>query len=780
MTPPATVAVRALCDFTAKTGDLDLRFTPSPTALDGIVGHGLVAARRGAGWQAERALAGSHRGLQVRGRADGVDAARGRLEEIKTHKGRLDAMPANHRALHWAQARVYGALLCAELGLAEVELALVYLDIGSQQETVFTERCTAGGLQAFFEALCERYLAWAAQEQAHRAARDAALAALAFPQPQWREGQRTLAEGVYRAAVAGRCLLAQAPTGIGKTLGTLFPLLKACPEQELDKLFFLSAKTPGRALALQALASIRATSTGLPLRVVELVARDKACEHPDKACHGDSCPLARGFYDRLPAARLAATQALQEGADAVADGTESVHRTGTKRVRDIALAHQVCPYYLTQELVRWADVVVGDYNYFFDGSGLLHGLTQANDWRVAVLVDEAHNLVDRARAMYSTSLDAESLRQVRRVAPPVLKRPLDRLHRAWKAVLKAQAQTYAVVDLPDKFVATLQEAVNGITELFAAEPTRVDADLQRFYFDAMQFARLAESFGTHSMFDVSQPEIDRPRARGAGHASTLNIRNIVPAPFLKPRLASARTTVLFSATLTPPHYYADLLGLPDDTAWLEVEAPFRAEQLSVRLIDTVSTRFEHRHASAEPIARLMAQQFRAEPGNYLAFFSSFDYLDQMRQVFLRNHAEVPHWAQERRMGEAQREAFLARFDEGGQGIGFAVLGGAFAEGIDLPGRRLIGAFVATLGLPPVNAVNEEMRRRIGAQFGAGFDYTYLFPGLRKVVQAAGRVIRTPSDHGTVYLIDDRFKRPEVTRLLPRWWTVSCGSVPDTP
>ena len=254
-------------------------------------------------------------------------------------------------------------------------------------------------------------------------------------------------------------------------------------------------------------------------------------------------------------------------------------------------------------------------------------------------------------------------------------------------------------------------------------------------------------------------------------AATLCIRNVVPAPFLKPRFATAHTTVLFSATLTPSSFYGDTLGLPDDTAWLDVPAPFRAEQLTVRIVPGVSTRFRHRHASLAPIAQIIAEQFEASPGNYIAFFSSFDYLEQAYAEFTAKHPSVPVWPQARRMDDVQRAAFLERFQPSGQGVGFAVLGGAFGEGIDLVGTRLIGAFIATLGLPQFNPVNEEMRRRMADTFGTGYEYTYLYPGLRKVVQAAGRVIRSTSDTGTVYLIDDRFARPEVLRLLPKWWHV---------
>ncbi|RFU44625.1 ATP-dependent DNA helicase [Paraburkholderia sp. DHOC27] len=751
------VAVRALCEFTARRGDLDLRFTPAPTALEGIAGHATVAARRAAGYESEITLTGTHRSLTVRGRADGYDSALNRLEEVKTYRGDLDAMPANHRALHWAQALVYGHLLCQTRGLAELHVALVYFDIGSQRETLLTQLHGAASLQAFFIEQCERFIDWAVQEEAHRVARNAALATLAFPYDAFRSGQRELAVAVYRAARDGRALMAQAPTGIGKTLATIFPLLKACAEDRIERVFFLTAKTPGRALALDAIESLHASATGndtpLPLRTLELVARDKACEHPDKACHGESCPLARGFYDRLDAAR---STALRE------------RRLDRGNVRTAALAHEVCPYYLAQELVRWSDVVVGDYNYYYDSSAMLYALTQMNQWRVGVLVDEAHNLLDRARRMYTASLDQDTFRIARKQAPAALRKPLDRLNREWNALNRAQTDAYTVhAEVPPRLLSAAQNLIGAVTDQLAEAPLSIDETQLRFYFDAMHFVALAEQFGEHSVFDTTLVA-GRAAARSA---SRLCVRNVIPAPFLAPRYAAAHTTVMFSGTLSPQHFYRDTLGLPEHTGWLDVEGPFRAEQLQVHVAKHVSTRWRDRDRSLMPIVELIAQQYTARPGNYLGFLSSFDYLQRVVALLRERHPDMPVWAQEQGMDEAAREAFLARFRSLGRGVGFAVLGGAFSEGIDLVGERLIGAFIATLGLPQVNDVNEQMRRTMEAKFGSGYDYMYLYPGLQKVVQAAGRVIRTEQDVGVVHLIDDRYRRPEVRRLLPRWWQV---------
>jgi Rad3-related DNA helicase len=746
-----TVAVRALCEFTAKQGDLDLRFTPSPTALEGIAGHAVVASRRGEHYRAEVSLAGDYGLLHVRGRADGYDPDQNLIEEVKTFRGQFSSIPDNHRHLHWAQLRIYGHLMCEQMDMQEVNLALVYFDIGNQQETLLRETRSRAELKAIFEDHCGRFIAWAEQEMRHREARNAALASMRFPHPDFRPGQRQLAEAVFRASAGKRCLLAQAPTGIGKTVGTMFPALKAAPKENIDKLLFLAAKTPGRKLALDAAATLKAGGA-IPLRVLELTARDKACEHPDKACHGDACPLARGFYDRLPAARAAALDAPLLDRDTL---------------RTVGLAHDVCPYYLGSEMARWSDMVVGDYNYWFDGGAMLYALALERGWRVSVLADEAHNLVSRARGMYSASLARAGLRAARAVAPPSVQKPLEKVGRAWTEAGKGAPLPYQVLEsLPQKLLDSLQNATSAINEHLAAFPEPLEPALQEFYFDALQFLRLAESFGDHSLFDLTRTD---------ERDTELAIRNLVPAPFLKPRFEFAHSTTLFSATLSPWNYFADLLGMPEDTAWIDVDSPFVASQLKVDVARGISTRYQHRKASLAPIADLMAAQYEQAPGNYLAFFSSFDYLEQAADTLARRHPAIPSWRQSRRMSEAERSAFLERFTSESRGIGFAVLGGAFGEGIDLPGARLIGAFVATLGLPQVNPVNEQLRGRLQTMFGAGYDYAYLYPGLQKVVQAAGRVIRTEQDQGTVWLIDDRFARPEVLALLPAWWHVEARS-----
>ena len=772
-----SVSVRHLCEFAARAGDLDLRFTPAPSAQQGREGHVLVAQRRGPLYEAEVSLSGTHGELLVRGRADGFDAGAGQLEEFKTFRGSLDGIGTNQQLLHWAQLKVYGWLLCRARGLHHITLCLVYFDVADQSEHPQAQDWSADQLQDCCTSWCEAYLAWARQQTAHVQRRDGMLEALEFPQKPFRAGQRELAAQVYRSAVQSRHLLVQAPTGIGKTIGTLFGALRAMPVRSLDKLFYLSAKTPGRQVALDALRRLQGAHGSAvigPVRVLELVARDKACEHRDKACHGDSCPLAWGFFDRLGAARAAAAQ--QAWLDQAS-------------LRSVALAHQVCPYYLGHEMVRWSDVVVGDYNYYFDRHAMLYAMAVDAQWRFSVLVDEAHNLVPRACAMYSAELGHDDALELRVHATAAVQVAVDAWLDQWQLLQQSvsgqvPAVQWALLDeLPPAWMRCLQRVNSAIGEQLQGQTVACANALLPTYFRTLAFAALAEAFGAHSLceFDLSPlaQQADGGLQRMIEGLATLAVepgggrlclRNVVPAPFVAQRIKAADSMVLFSATLNPHDYYINLLGLPDNTPLLDIASPFAAHQLDV-LVKPLSTRRNDRSASLGALVDTMAAHYGAHPGNYLAFFGSFDYLDAALQQLRTHHPQIPAWAQGRQMDELARREFLLQFDATGQGIAFAVLGGVFGEGVDLPGRRLIGAFIATLGLPRFDQVNAAICERLQARFGRGHDYTYVYPGLQKVVQAAGRVLRSETDTGSVLLLDDRYLEPRYRALLPSWWQV---------
>ena len=744
------VAVRTLCEFAARHGDLDFRYTPAPTSEEGIAGHQAIQSKRGYGYKSEFSVTGLVLGMELSGRADGYHPHKNRLEEIKTHRGDVSRIRPHQRALHRAQLRAYGALLCRQENRRSVELALVYYDTGRDKETVLTETAKADELWQELETLCGLYKAWAEQEEHHREQRDALLANLRFPFPDFRPRQRQLAETVYKNSVRAGTLLLEAPTGLGKTLGTLFPALMAMPAAKQDRLFYLTCRNTARQLALDAVDKLQHARDELqpwPLRILELVSKDDACEPPDKACHGDSCPLAKGFFDRLP--------------DARAEAVQSKEPLTQETLANIAAGHDICPYFLAQEMARWSDLVIVDVNRLFDQSALLHGLIRQNHWQASVLVDEAHNLVGRARGMYSVQLEQQRLLKLKKTAPKPVKAALDRTARAWQALIRdhgEQAQPGFLPILPSQLLGALQAMVPVITDYLADNPP--DLALQEVMFESVAFMKLADSFGDHSLCEFQRS--------GRGRAS-LTIQNLIPADFLIERFKAAHSVLLFSATLSPGVYYRDLLGLPEDARFTSLPSPFSAGQLKVEFTPGISARQVHREASLQPVAELIAKQYRTRPGHYLAFFSSFKYAKEVSDALAKQAPDIPQRSQQPGMSAEQRRQFLADFRKPEGSIAFAVLGGVFSEGIDLPGDQLIGAFVATLGLPPFDAWHEILKERLQQRFGEGYNYTYVIPGLQKVAQAAGRVLRTPDDRGVIWLIDDRFLKRPVRGLLPTWW-----------
>lgn len=750
------VSVKTLAEFAAKSGSLDRRFTPSPTAQEGIAGHQEVVLRRPPHYQKEMSLTIQYEGLLIRGRADGYDSEAHCLEEIKTFYGDFEKLPDNHRQLHWAQARLYGWMYCRQYQRNGITLALIYFDLHNQREYRVEEHFTLPELVAYGEDLAEVYWQWQQQINARQQQLSQWIDELAFPYGSFRSAQRQMAESVYKAAATGRVLLAEAPTGTGKTLASIFPAIKAFNKTPVDKIFYLTAKTTGKQLALENLQLIASDGIDTPLRVLELTAQEKICLEPDKRCTGDSCPFARNFYDKLQQARQAAYT------------TPLLTR---QTLTQLAHTHEICPYYLGMEMSRWVDILVADFNYYFDTSALLHGLTRELNWHPYLLVDECHNLVERARQMYSAELDRSVLLAAKRLAPKPIKTSLERVNRLWLATIKTLDFSETALTLlnasPEKLNLALTGFTNDYIDFLQRHPDHPvqHTAVQEFFFAALNYLEKLELVDEDYCIDMQRPQ---PKQE------VLTLRNLIPARPLAARLAQAHSACFFSATLRPAYFYQQMLGLPDDTVYLQVPSPFASQQLQVKVARHISTRYRDRSTAIGPLCDIIEQQVTAATGNYLAFFSSYEFLQQIERELQQrlSSANVTVITQSRRMSEQDREAFIERFTHEQNLLGLAVLGGAFSEGVDLPGDALKGAFIATLGLPQINPVTEHLRQRLQQVFQQGYHFAYLYPGIQKVVQAAGRVIRTQEDTGYLWLLDDRFAQHEVRQLLPEWWEIS--------
>lgn len=758
-----TLPVRQLVEFLLHTGSIDNRFTGFDRALEGARLHRKLQKEAVAAhpdYAAEVSLRHTLTAAEVEytieGRADGIFTAPDgivTIDEIKTTALPADAITGEQSPEHWAQGQVYAFIYGVQHDLPRLRVQLTYYQVDEELTLRFSRDHTIGELTGIVTGLLEQYAPWARRAASWREQRAAGLAAMRFPFDGYRPGQKAMIGEVYRVCAGGGQLLCQAPTGIGKTISVLFPALKAVGEG--GPVFYLTARGTTRAAAEAALASLHAANPGLALRSITLTAKDKICLCESRECTPEACPYANGYFDRI---KPALWQALDETA------------LTAETLQAAARRHTVCPFELGLDLSLWCDVVVGDYNYLFDPVvSLKRFFETAGDY--IFLIDEAHNLPDRARDMHSESLLKSSFVQARKLLGKGKSRLKTALGRANAALLDwrrrceeegGRAKTLMRPERDEELDRVLQRLCDPLEAWLDEhrDPTEAHAALLQLYFDIRAWLRVAETFDDHFVLQA------------AAFGSDLRLTQLCldPSEFLKANFALGRAAVLFSATLAPAAYYKDLCGLPDARA-VALKSPFPPENFGLFAACHISTRYRDREASIAQVAGCLAAMAGAKPGNYLAFFPSYSYLEQVRAAFAEAYPDIPLLVQQSALDEAGRADFLAQFcpDPQGTMLGFAVLGGVFGEGVDLAGTRLIGAAIVGPGLPQVGPRQDQLRDYFERTRGSGFDYAYRYPGMNKVLQAAGRVIRTPQDKGVVLLIDDRFAAPDYRRLMPPHW-----------
>jgi DNA excision repair protein ERCC-2 len=750
VTAPYQVSVRALVEHCLRGGDLDLESAGRSSTLDAIRAHQKVQGSRPEGYQKEvrvaRRFERSELSLEVSGRIDGVwERESGPLiEEIKTTRGELPERALEENPTHWGQLKVYACFYGANLGLEWVDTRLTYYQLDSGRTLELERRFRLAELEAFVEELVARYLAFLARVRSWISARDRSLRESGFPFPSYRIGQREMAVSVYRSIREGKALLVRAPTGAGKTHGALFPAVKALGEGETDRIFYLTARTTGRALAETALDQMR--GKGVRIRSLTLTAKEKICFNPDKACRAEECDFARGFYDRLPGAM---DEALEE---------EVLTRV---EVEALARKHVVCPHELSLELTPLADVVIGDYNHAFDPRSRLRRFFLEGSRASTLLVDEAHHLADRAREMFSASISRESLLTVKREL-----RSNRRLARAIGKVTASIGSAFreelAPSGPPEELLAALSRFLEtseaALRELPASEAR---SRLVESVFDAAWFSRAAEGWDETMSVVLDAPGRDR----------IVSLFCTDPASRLKETFDSVRASALFSGTLSPLAHFGRCLGLAPQAQGLSLPAAFPPENLHVLIHDRIATTWAKRGATEPELASVLAAFVSEREGNYFVYFPSYEYLRSIEPRLALACPEAELLVQEPGMSESARDAFLARFSRRRETlVGLAVMGGIFGEGIDLPGEKLEGAAVVGVGLPALSPRRDLIRERFERTEGAGFDYAYVVPGMSRVLQAAGRVIRSETDRGAVLLIDERFHERRYRSLFPPEWT----------
>ncbi len=745
------VSVRNLVEFSIHGEDI-FSVSSRQDMLAGTQGHKARQEGLGDGWQAETplSLTAEAEGIPflITGRMDAYcDADIPTLEEFKLCRSG-EAPPREALPAHRAQAAVYGHMLCAGQGKAAVRIRVTYVTETGALCACFEKTRGAQELEAEFLALLSAYAKWENLQRKHRAARDESLARLPFPFDRYRPGQREMAVQVFTAIRTKRRLFASMPTGTGKSAAVLYPALKALGQGLTGQIFYLTARTTARQAALQALDLMR--EKGLHARSLTLNSKDKQCPGFSR-CHPDYCPRARRYFLRLPAALDEILQTADWNAQAVTDMAEK---------------HSLCPFEFALTLCEIADVVICDYNYAFDPVVRIKRVfEQRSD--LTLLVDESHNLASRTRDMLSGVSDGETLRNIRRMLGRASGRT-GPLYKAITGVLRALREIRMedgvseteLTELPEGLQPAVQGLLEALAEAFAAPPQgEAGQALGELFLSAINFTAAAN--GDRQNYAIL--------CRRQGKERSVKLLCLSVAEHLMEATRRLSGIVYFSATLSPLHEMLKLLGGGEEDACFALPSPFPPENLRV-VRHRIDTRYALRRETAPRVAEAIVNAFAEKPGKYIAYFPSYAYLRLVAGELEIIGPSLPLLVQRSGMADDDREAFLARFTlDADPLLGLAVLGGVFAEGIDLPGERLLGVMVVGVGLPMVCREQEALRRHYEQTLGDGFAYAYRYPGMHKVLQAAGRVIRSETDKGTVLLIDKRYFEYDYVSLCPAHW-----------
>jgi DNA excision repair protein ERCC-2 len=754
------ISVKSLVKHALRAGDLLLDVWEPKVNLEGIRAHQRIQKSRPDEYSSEvrvsrQFLKGDFK-VEIQGRIDGVFQYPDQtiIEEIKTTAQSLDQLETHQGHLHWGQAKVYAYLYCEDHALDEVDVQVTYFDVETGETRERIDRFTRSELVSFFDAALDTYVGWQTAVEDWIELRNNSIRDTAFPFSSYRPGQRELAVRVYRAIAKNNQLLAQAPTGIGKTIASIFPAIKAMAEGFTDRIFYLTARTTGKTAAEKAIEILN--DAGLRLKSVTLTAKDKICFNPDRACNGEECDFARGYYDRVGGA-------LEDFLN-----TDRLDRGG---VEELARRHRLCPFELSLEIALWADLVIGDYNYGFDPRVSLRRLLEEGG-EYTFIIDEAHNLVDRSREMFSAELEKRPLMRIRRAlknSHPNLWRALGRVDsqlRKLNLLCKEAGGSVTLDEAPinlekplTRFVRETQRSLSSRT----GTPIKAKEELLDQYFACYRFLNVFEQFDDNYATCLFPDGTDLK----------LRLYCMDPSPQLKQILKRSRAAILLSATLVPIRYFREILGCSDAAGEFVLPSPFPRRNVCSMLCDSVSTLYRDREETREEVAQLLHTFVSQRVGNYLLFFPSYEYLEMVLDCFFRlDTSGLEIILQKPQMPEEHRDQFLKTFSENRKKTlaGFVVMGGAFGEAIDLGGNRLTGAAIVGVGLPGVSLERELIREYFTKSRNSGFDFSYRYPGISRVLQAAGRVIRSETDRGSILLIDRRFSQGLYRQLLPREWS----------
>ncbi len=758
-------SVKKLVDFSCRSGDLESFGTAGPTAAEGQKAHQLLQSKKSAEEESEVrvscSVAAHSRTLKISGRIDlvNLDPEAPCASEIKSCYAPPHKLPQHKVNLHWAQLKVYGYCLLSdsnnrELKQNKITLRLIWYNLRADEVTVDEQVFEFDQLQQFVYEAAVRYIEWTNLLESQFAATITSAQNLNFPHPEFRAGQRDMAAATYLAARDGFHLMCEAPTGVGKTVSTLFPAMKAIGSGSIDRVIYLTAKNSGRQAANECMEKM--TEHGLSISTITITSKKTTCHCSNGTCERNaedgSCPLTRGFFDRLPDARL---QLIKSG------------MITPDNIDDAAHEYALCPFELTLQLLPWVQLVICDFNYVFDPLVRLSALTEHTN-RQLLLVDETHNLTDRARAMYSATLDKRELKKA--IADldstSLQSKNLKSLVRAIDRWSKQQQDLESAhLEKPKPISRAIKRCVQSMTE-DSEQPVKITEALAEAGKSLFRYAVIEDLYDKHHRC------VTLKQAHKKYNNTVISLRCLNATDHLKRSFEHYRSTVAFSATLRPPQFYRTALGLPQDTRQLSLESPFDPDQQCTVVCNWVDTRYKSRANSIASIVEIIASVYFAKAGNYQVFFPSYVFMQSVAEKFSEKHPDVAIITQKRNFTEQERHEFLANFKQHKAVLGFSILGGIFGEGVDYAGDQLIGSIIVGTGLASINLTQQLIETDFRSRGVNGFDYASRNPGFTRVLQTAGRVIRNENDRGVVVLVDQRFNDDFYHNHFPAHWRAS--------
>ncbi|MDW8802533.1 ATP-dependent DNA helicase [Clostridium sp. A1-XYC3] len=794
------ISVRNLVEFILRSGDLDSRFTGFSRAQEGTKAHQKLQKEYKDKYSEERQVQleeidqtknirieyNAEVSLKhtfeykdfsfvIEGRADGiiVKDEEVTIDEIKSVTRPLEFIDENYNPLHWAQAKCYAYIYGVQNNLSHINVQISYYNLNSNTTKRLVKGFDIEELQQFLFFLLDSYYFWANFTRDWMVKRNISIKNMSFPFEAYRKGQRELAVAVYGTIKEGKKLFAQAPTGIGKTISTLFPSVKAMGEGLIIKVFYLTAKTITRTVVEETV--LKMGVAGLQLKTITLTAKDKICFQEKSSCNPEDCQYAKGHFDRV-------NEAIKE----ILTKENIMSREVIVKYSD---KYKICPFEFSLDLALLADCVICDYNYAFDPRVYLRRFFDSGEEDYVFLIDEAHNLVDRAREMFSAELNKSSfleLKKVMKKVAPKIARALEKINSCMlgfrklcegEALEKDSIDGYSDINtelkMADKNVYIQKKEFEEIYPLLrrfsseaeefltSNEKTENQEELLELYFNVLTYTRIAELYDEHFVNYLQKINSD----------VKMKIFCLDPSHLLREAMKRAKAIILFSATLSPMNYFKEILGGTKDDYSVRLLSPFSVENRKLLIADRVSTKYKHRENTYSTVSEYIKAAIDNKVGNYLVFFPSYSYMERVYEDFSEKYPGYGTIIQKNNMVEEEREIFLGNFQEGNGEtlVAFAVLGGVFSEGIDLKENRLIGAVIVGVGLPQLSLERDIIMDYFNKKNSSGYEYSYMYPGMNKVLQAAGRVIRTERDKGVILLIDERFGNRTYKNLFPKEW-----------